>query len=54
VHGLRYRFSCSYDTASRGPYVVGPTQYAADATSQATLSPQRRLTAFLGLEYVFE
>jgi outer membrane receptor for ferrienterochelin and colicins len=54
LHGLRYRFSCSYDTASRGPYVVGPTQYAADATSRATLSPQRRLTAFLGLEYVIE
>lgn len=51
VRGLRYRVSSMFDTASRGAYVVGPTQYAADASSQATLSPQRRASAFLGLEY---
>jgi outer membrane receptor protein involved in Fe transport len=51
---VRYRVSGDYDAASRGPYVVGPTQYAYDATSQATLSPQRRLTAFAGLEYALE
>lgn len=54
VAALSYRLSGTYDTASRGPYVVGPTQYAADATSQATLSPQRRLSAFLGLEYAMQ
>lgn len=51
---LRYRLSTSYDAASRGPYVVGPTQYAVDTDSQATLSPQRRLSAFLGLEYAVQ
>jgi outer membrane receptor for ferrienterochelin and colicins len=51
VRGLRYRLSSMFDAASRGAYVVGPTQYAADADSQATLSPQRRASAFLGLEY---
>ena len=49
--GLRYRLSTTFDAASRGPYVVGPTQYATNPDSQATLSPQRRLSAFLGLEY---
>lgn len=54
VNGLRYRLSSMFDTASRGAYVVGPTQYAADGASQATLSPQRRASAFLGLEYAVQ
>jgi hypothetical protein len=54
VRGLRYRVSSMFDTASRGAYVVGPTQYAADASSQATLSPQRRASAFLGMEYAVQ
>ncbi len=54
VKGLQYRLSTMYDSASRGPYVVGPTQYATDANSQPTLSPQRRLSAFLGLEYAIQ
>jgi outer membrane receptor protein involved in Fe transport len=54
VKGLQYRLSTMYDLASRGPYVVGPTQYAIDAQSQPTLSPQRRLSAFLGLEYAVQ
>ncbi len=51
---LRYRLSGSFDAANRGPYVVGPIQYASDPSSQATLSPQRRVTAFAGLEYVIQ
>jgi outer membrane receptor protein involved in Fe transport len=51
LDALRYRLSGSYDTAGRGPYVVGPNQYATDASSRAELSPQRRFTAFAGLEY---
>lgn len=51
---LRYRASSTLGTASQGPYVIGPNQYAYDDTSRATLSPQRRLSGFLGLEYVLE
>jgi hypothetical protein len=50
--GLRYRLSATYDAAAHGPYVVGPNLYASDASTAAALSPQRRLSAFLGLEYV--
>jgi outer membrane receptor for ferrienterochelin and colicins len=53
VPGLSYRVSATYATQGRGPYVVGPTQYAYDATSRAALSPFSRLNAFAGLEYVF-
>jgi hypothetical protein len=51
---LRYRLSVNYDAAARGPYVVGPNQYAVDASTQPSLSPQRRLSGFAGLEYTFE
>lgn len=51
---LRYRLSGTYDAAARGPYVVGPNQYASDSETRAALSPQRRLSAFMGLEYSFE
>jgi len=50
--GLRYRLSGTYGAAAHGPYVVGPNQYATDSSTLAILSPQRRLSAFLGLEYV--
>ena len=50
--GLSYRASATFDSAAHGPYVVGPTQYASDATSIAALSPQRRASGFLGLQYV--
>jgi outer membrane receptor protein involved in Fe transport len=50
--GFSYRASATFDGAAHGPYVVGPTQYASDATSIAALSPQRRASGFLGLEYV--
>jgi outer membrane receptor for ferrienterochelin and colicins len=50
--GLRYRLSGTYEAAAHGPYVVGPYLYAVDASTQAALSPQRRLSAFLGFEYV--
>ena len=50
--GLRYRLSGTYAGAAHGPYVVGPNLYANDASSVPALSPQRRLSAFLGLEYV--
>lgn len=49
---LRYRLSATYATAASTPYVTGPNQYASDETTVAALAPQRRLTAFLGLEYV--
>jgi outer membrane receptor for ferrienterochelin and colicins len=52
VPHLRYRLSATYATATRGPYVIGPNQYAADETSRAELSPIRRLHGFLGLQYV--
>jgi outer membrane receptor for ferrienterochelin and colicins len=51
---LSYRVSTTFDAASRGPYVVGPNQYASDASTRAELSPQRRLSAFAGLEYVIQ
>lgn len=51
---LSYRLSVNYDGAARGPYVVGPNQYAVDATTQPALSPQRRLSGFAGLEYTFQ
>jgi outer membrane receptor for ferrienterochelin and colicins len=54
LEGIRYRVGGTYATASTGPYVIGPLQYAADETTVAALSPQRRFTAFLGLEYVIE
>lgn len=54
VDALSYRLSTSYRTAPVGPYVIGPYQYAADESTVATLSPQRRVTAFAGLEYLFD
>lgn len=51
---LLYRVSTTFDAASTGAYVVGPTQYADDETSRATLSPNRRLTGFVGLEYIID
>jgi hypothetical protein len=50
--GLRYRLSGTYGGAGHGPYVVGPNLYAIDASTVAALSPQRRASAFFGLEYV--
>jgi outer membrane receptor for ferrienterochelin and colicins len=54
LEALRYRLSGTFGTASQGPYVVAPNQYAWDETTRAVLSPQRRLSGFLGLEYVIE
>lgn len=54
VSALRYRLSGTYATAAVGPYVVGVNQYAYDETTIAALSPMRRMTAFVGLEYVIE
>ncbi len=51
---LRYRLGGYFATASEGPYVTGPYQYASDETTAATLAPQRRLAAFVGLEYVLQ
>lgn len=53
VSGLSYRVSAAYTTTGVGPYVIGPNQYAYDETTRATLNPHSRLTAFAGLEYVF-
>ena len=54
LEALRYRLSGTFGTATQGSYVVGPNQYASDETTQAALSPQRRVSGFLGLEYVIE
>ncbi len=54
LQGIRYRLGGTYATAGTGPYVIGPLQYAADETTVAALSPQRRLTAFARPEYVIE
>ncbi|MEJ7728369.1 MAG: TonB-dependent receptor [Polyangiaceae bacterium] len=51
--GLSYRVTADYSTASSAPYVVGPTQYAADSTSRAALSPIDRFRVGLGLRYDF-
>jgi outer membrane receptor for ferrienterochelin and colicins len=53
LNGLSYRASATYATAGRGPYVVGPNQYAADETTRAELSPKPRLGGFVALEYRF-
>jgi outer membrane receptor protein involved in Fe transport len=54
LSALRYRLGGTVGTAGQGPYVTAPNQYAYDETTQAVLSPQRRLSAFAGLEYVLE
>jgi outer membrane cobalamin receptor len=54
VKGLSYRASAAYSFASRGPYVVGPNLYAADATTRAELNPVTRISGFAGLEYTFD
>jgi hypothetical protein len=55
LSALSYRLATSYVTASRSPYVVGPTQ-AVDLTApgprpSAELAPVNRLTTFLTLQY---
>ncbi|MCC6216075.1 MAG: TonB-dependent receptor [Polyangiaceae bacterium] len=51
VRGLAYQAGVTYALAKRGPYVVGPAQYAFDETSVAELNPLNRLWGFAGLEY---
>ncbi len=54
---LSYRLATSYVTASRSPYVAGPTQYVDPAapgpSPVAELAPVNRLTTFLTLQYDF-
>jgi len=54
VAALRYRLSGTYGSAAAGPYVVGVNQYAEDETTVAALQPLRRMSGFVGLEYVIE
>jgi outer membrane receptor for ferrienterochelin and colicins len=54
LNRLLYRVSATYAASSSGAYVIGPTQYAEDSDARAALSPQRRLSGFVGLEYVLE
>jgi len=52
VENLSYRLSTTFSSAARTAYVIGPYQYAADATTQAELAPITRLSGFLSLQYV--
>jgi outer membrane receptor protein involved in Fe transport len=49
--GLHYRLSVNYVTAGEAPYVIGPLQYASDASTVASLQPINRLSGFVGLQY---
>lgn len=55
IRNLSYRVSGSYVTASRSPYVAGPTQTvdpnASGVRPLAELAPINRLTTFLTLQY---
>ncbi len=53
LQGLRYRLIGDYAFAKEAPYVIGPNQYAADATTPYELAPVRRTQLFLELEYQF-
>ena len=53
IDGLSYRVTAEYATARHAPYVVGPHQYAADATDTAELSPIDRFRTGVGLQYDF-
>lgn len=53
IEGLSYRVTAEYATASHAPYVVGPQQYAADASDTADLSPIDRFRTGVGLQYDF-
>ncbi len=53
VPGLSYRTGVAYSFARVAPYVVGPSQYALDASSTAYLQPIDRLHGFVGLQYDF-
>ena len=52
VEQLSYRLTLNWASAKRGPYVIGPYQYAEDAATRAELSPVRRLYGYFGLQYV--
>jgi hypothetical protein len=53
LEALSYRVSASYNTASRGPYVVGPVTSALDATREPQLNPIDRFRTTAGLQYDF-
>jgi hypothetical protein len=43
-----------YAFAKTAPYVIGPNQDAADATTPYELAPVRRMQLFLELEYQYD
>lgn len=49
--GLSYRLSANVAFGDKGPYVVGPIQFATPEHPQAELSPVDRLRVALGLQY---
>jgi hypothetical protein len=51
--GLHYRLIGDYAFAKEAPYVIGPNQYAVDASTPYELAPVRRMQLFLELEYQF-
>jgi hypothetical protein len=54
LDGLSYRLIGDYAFSKVTPYVIGPNQYATDATTPYELAPVRRLQLFLGLQYQFD
>jgi outer membrane receptor protein involved in Fe transport len=51
VSGLSYRLTADVAFAERGPYVIGPVQYATPEQPTAELSPVDRFRVGLGLWY---
>jgi outer membrane cobalamin receptor len=54
LSGLGYRLIGDYAFAKQAPYVIGPNQYAADASTPYELAPVRRTQLFLELNYQFD
>jgi outer membrane cobalamin receptor len=54
LSGLGYRVIGDYAFAKTAPYVIGPNQDAADATTPYELAPVRRMQLFLELEYQYD
>lgn len=53
LNGLSYRAMANYETASRGPYVVGPVASALPTQTTPQLIPVDRFRSTVGLEYEF-
>ena len=51
MKGLSYRVMMNIAMHNRMPYVVGPQQEPATATSVPTLSPVNRFTLMVGAQY---